>query len=126
MSALARWWHSDLAWSLRHSPVALAALLVAVLCIGSATFAEWVAPTDPFDMGRLELADSRLPPAWQEGGKPQYLLGTDEQGRDILSALMYGARISLGVSGVSVALSVLIGVGLGLLAGYRGAGWTRC
>jgi peptide/nickel transport system permease protein len=122
MSALARWWHSDLAWSLRHSPVALAALLVAVLCIGSATFAEWVAPTDPFDMGRLELADSRLPPAWQEGGKPQYLLGTDEQGRDILSALMYGARISLGVSGVSVALSVLIGVALGLLAGYRG-GW---
>jgi peptide/nickel transport system permease protein len=66
------------------------------------------------------LSDSRLPPAWIEGGSANYLLGTDDQGRDILSALMYGSRISLLVGLASVVLSVLIGVGLGLLSGFAG------
>jgi peptide/nickel transport system permease protein len=118
-----RWWHSDLAHSLRHSPVALLSALVALACLVMAVFAEFLAPTDPFDLSALELMNSRLPPAWSEGGDARFWLGTDEQGRDILSALMYGARISLVVSGVSVALSALIGIALGLLAGYRG-GWV--
>jgi len=83
-------------------------------------FAEFVAPHNPFDLSTLELMDSRLPPAWIEGGSGKYLLGTDDQGRDILSALMYGARISLLVGLASVLLSMLIGVGLGLLAGFAG------
>jgi len=83
-------------------------------------FAEFVAPHNPFDLSTLELMDSRLPPAWIEGGSDKYLLGTDDQGRDILSALMYGARISLLVGLASVLLSMLIGVGLGLLAGFAG------
>jgi len=83
-------------------------------------FAGWVAPHNPFNLATLELSDSMLPPAWMDGGQAKYPLGTDEQGRDVLSALMYGARISLMVGGASVLLSLLIGVTLGLLSGYVG------
>jgi peptide/nickel transport system permease protein len=86
----------------------------------SALFANWIAPHRPFDLATLDLLDARLPPAWLEGGSSKYVLGTDDQGRDILSALMYGSRISLFVGLASVALSMLIGVGLGLLAGFAG------
>lgn len=111
---------SDLAHSFATSPVAIAAALIALLCIGGALFAELVAPHQPFDLATLDLADARLPPAWLEGGSAKYLLGTDDQGRDILSALFYGARISLLVGVASVLLSMLVGVSLGLLAGYVG------
>jgi len=117
-----RWWHSDLGYSFRHSLLAMAAALIAVVCIFCSVFAGWVSPTNPFDLATLELADSRLPPAWMQGGSAKYLLGSDDQGRDILSALIYGARISLVVGLASVLVSVIVGVSLGLLAGYRG-GW---
>jgi peptide/nickel transport system permease protein len=117
---LARAWHSDVGYSFRTSPVAIGAALVAFACIFCAVFANWVAPHQPFDLATLELSDSFLPPSWVEGGNPKYLLGTDDQGRDILSALMYGARISLLVGLASVVLSVVIGVSLGLLAGFVG------
>ena len=117
-----RWWHSDVGYSFRQSPTAMLAGLIAFICVFCAVFAGWVAPTNPFDLALLELSDGRLPPAWLEGGQTKYLLGTDDQGRDILSALIYGARISLVVGVASVILSVLVGVGLGLLAGFRG-GW---
>ena len=94
--------------------------MVASICIFCAAFAGWVAPHNPFDLATLELSDSMLPPAWMAGGQAKYLLGTDEQGRDVLSALMYGARISLLVGGASVLLSLLIGVTLGLVSGYFG------
>jgi peptide/nickel transport system permease protein len=94
--------------------------LVALVCIVCAAAAELVAPHNPFDLKTLDLGDSMLPPAWMEGGGVKYLLGTDEQGRDVLSALMYGARISLFVGFSSVVLSLLIGVSLGLLSGYAG------
>src|SRR5690606_5310724 len=80
-------------------------------------------PHNPFDLASLDLMNARLPPMWQEGGNPDFVLGTADQGRDILSALMYGARISLVVGLASVLLSVVIGVGLGLLAGFLG-GWV--
>jgi peptide/nickel transport system permease protein len=108
-------WHS-----FRRSPLAVLASLVAVVCLGSALFAEGVAPHDPFDLSTLELADARLPPAWIDGGRAKYLLGTDDQGRDILSALMYGARISMLVGFAAVAISLVIGVTLGLVAGFVG------
>ena len=117
-----RWWHSDVGYSFRHSPTAMVAALIAFICIVCSVFAGWVAPTNPFDLAQLELSDARLPPAWLEGGVGKYLLGTDDQGRDILSALIYGARISLVVGVASVLLSVVVGVTLGLLAGFRG-GW---
>ncbi|MBC5765000.1 ABC transporter permease [Ramlibacter albus] len=122
-AVLAGWLDSDVGYSFRTSPVAVAAAVVLAVCVFCAVFANWVAPHDPFDLTQLELGDAHLPPSWVGGGKAKYLLGTDEQGRDILSALMFGTRISLVVSLVSVALSVLIGVSLGLLAGFRG-GWV--
>jgi peptide/nickel transport system permease protein len=117
---LARWLDSDVGHSFRSSPVAMVAAAIALVCIFCSTFAGWVAPHDPFNLSSLELGDARLPPAWTAQGSAKYLLGTDDQGRDILSALMYGARISLVVGVVSVILSMLIGVSLGLLAGFRG------
>ena len=100
----------------------MVAALIAFICLFCAVFAPWVAPHNPFDLATLELSNARLPPAWMEGGSAQFWLGTEDQGRDILSALMYGARISLAVGVTSVVLSVLIGVTLGLLAGFLG-GW---
>ena len=117
---LARWRDSDLWWSFRASPVAMAAAAVAFACLFCALFAPWVAPHDPFDLATLDLADARLPPAWAEGGSARYLLGTDDQGRDLLSALFYGARISLLVGLASVLLSMVVGVALGLLSGFAG------
>jgi peptide/nickel transport system permease protein len=101
----------------------MVAALIAATCLFCALFAPWVAPHNPFDLSTLELSNARLPPAWSEGGNPSFWLGTDDQGRDILSALMYGARISLVVGIASVLLSVFVGVALGLLAGFLG-GWV--
>jgi len=118
----ARWFDSDIGYSFRSSPMAILAASIAFICVFCAAFAGWVAPHNPFDLTTLELSDARLPPAWEAEGKLTYLLGTDDQGRDILSALMYGARISLVVGLVSVLLSMVIGVAFGLLAGFKG-GW---
>lgn len=113
---------SDVGYSFRTSPTAIVAALIAGICVFCAVFAGWVAPHNPFDLATLDLMNARLPPMWQEGGNPAFFLGTDDQGRDILSALMYGARISLAVGFASVVLSVVIGVTFGLLAGFLG-GW---
>ena len=119
-SAWARFLDGDVWHSFRSSPMAMLAAGVALVCVFCALFAGFIAPHNPFDLATLELSDSMLPPAWLEGGQAKYLLGTDEQGRDVLSALMYGARISILIGGASVIVSVLIGVSLGLLAGYAG------
>jgi peptide/nickel transport system permease protein len=111
---------SELWHDFTHSPVAMLATAVALLCLGGALFAPWLAPHNPFDLSTLDLADSHLPPAWLADGRATYPLGTDDQGRDMLSALLYGARISLMVGLCSVGLSVLIGVTAGLLAGFAG------
>ncbi|WP_343629581.1 ABC transporter permease [Roseateles sp.] len=118
--ALRRFLDGDVWHSFTRSPLAMIAAFVALVCLVCALFATWIAPHDPFDLAALELMDSRLPPAWIDGGSTKYLLGTDDQGRDLLSAIMYGARISLLVGVASVILSMLIGVGLGLLAGFVG------
>ena len=118
-----QWWDSDVGYSFRTSPTAIIAALIALVCVVCALFAPWIAPHNPFDLTTLLLDNARLPPSWSEGGNPNFFLGTDEQGRDILSALMYGARISLAVGLASVILSLLVGVCLGLLAGFLG-GWV--
>ncbi len=122
-SLLHRWFDSDVAHSFRTSPTAIVAAVIAFICVFCAVFAPWVAPHNPFDLATLELSNARLPPAWSPEGSRNFLLGTDDQGRDILSALMYGARISLAVGLASVVLSVVIGVSLGLAAGFLG-GWV--
>jgi len=118
--SLGRFFGSDVWYSFRHSPVAMTAAVVAFVCVFCALFANVVAPHDTQNLATLELGDARLPPAWTGEGKATYLLGTDDQGRDILSALMFGARISLFVGIASVIVSVLFGVSLGLLAGFVG------
>ncbi|MFG6416225.1 ABC transporter permease [Roseateles sp. DC23W] len=119
-SALRRFFDGDVWHSFRTSPVAMLAAVIATVFLVCALLAEFVAPHDPFDLATLELMDSLKPPAWVEGGEAKYQLGTDGQGRDILSALMYGTRISLLVGLASVLLSILIGVAMGLLAGFLG------
>lgn len=118
--AFKRFFAGDVWHSFTRSPTAIVAAVIAFICVFCALFAEFVAPHDPFNLATLELMDARLPPAWMNEGSTKFLLGTDDQGRDILSALMYGARISLFVGLASVLLSMLIGVGLGLLAGFVG------
>jgi peptide/nickel transport system permease protein len=118
--ALRRFFDGDVWHSFTRSPVAMTAAVVAAVCIFCALFANFVAPHNTQDLATLELGDARLPPAWMPDGKSSYLLGTDDQGRDILSALMFGSRISLFVGVASVLVSVLIGVTLGLLAGFVG------
>jgi peptide/nickel transport system permease protein len=119
---IAAWLDSDLGHSFRSSPTALAAAAIALACVGAALFAPWVAPHNPFDIATLDLGNARLPPVWYADGRWSFPLGTDDQGRDILSALIFGARISLAVGLVSVLLSMLLGVSVGLVAGYVG-GW---
>lgn len=123
ISLLHRWFDSDVGHSFRTSPTAIVAAVIAFVCVFCAVFAPWVAPHNPFDLATLELSNARLPPAWSPEGSRNFLLGTDDQGRDILSALMFGARISLAVGFASVVLSVVIGVSLGLAAGFLG-GWV--
>lgn len=117
---LARLWDSDVAYSFRASPVAIAAAVVSTVLIVSALFAEWVAPHNPFDLATINLLDASLPPAWHEGGNPKFLLGTDDQGRDVFSAIIFGMRISLVIGIASVLLAVIAGVAIGLLSGYVG------
>lgn len=118
--AVARFLDGDLWYSFKQSPVAMAATLVAAIMIAGAILAPWVAPHQPFDLASLSLNDSLLPPAWSEQGRLTYALGTDDQGRDVLSTILYGSRISLLVGLASVVFASLLGVGLGLLSGYVG------
>ncbi len=111
---------SDLLHAFLRSKITIAAALVTVTLVLAAVLAPWIAPYDPFDLRQLNLLDSHLPPAWLAGGDPGYLLGTDDQGRDVLSTILYGSRISLGVGVLAVGLAAALGIVLGLIAGYAG------
>ena len=115
-----RFFDSDLWHSFTRSPVAVVSAAVTVLFIACTLFAPLVAPHNPFDLASIDLLDSFIPPVWQDGGDPRFLLGTDDQGRDIFSTIIYGARISLGVSFAAVLLAMALGISLGLLSGYLG------
>jgi len=119
-AAAARFFDSDLWWSFSRSPVAVLSAAVALLCIGGALLAPWIAPQNPFDLATLNLSDAFKPPAWAEEGDTAFPLGSDDQGRDVLSAIMHGARVSLLVGVCAVLFSTLLGVSVGLTAGYLG------
>jgi peptide/nickel transport system permease protein len=118
--SFATFWDSDVMWSFRNSPVAIGAAVVTLVMVVTAVFAEWVAPHNPFNLATINLLDASTPPAWGEKGNPKFLLGTDDQGRDVLSAILFGTRLSLLIGLAGVVLSVLMGVGIGLLAGFAG------
>jgi peptide/nickel transport system permease protein len=120
MSWAGRFFDSDVWASFRRSKFTMVAAFVTFLFFAAAILAGLVAPQDPFDPAQLDLLNSRLPPIWSAEGQMPYVLGTDEQGRDILSAILYGLRISLLVGFLGVAFSAVLGIGLGLLAGYLG------
>jgi peptide/nickel transport system permease protein len=107
-------------YSFVHSRVAMISAAVTLIYLTAAVFAPWLAPHDVFDPITLNLVNSFTPPMWVEGGNPAFLLGADDQGRDILSTIMFGARISLLVGFASVVFSVIVGVTLGLISGYVG------
>jgi peptide/nickel transport system permease protein len=115
-----RAWNSDLAYSFRRSKVTVAAGIVTAIYVLSALFAPWVAPHNPYDLAHVSILDAFQPPAWIEGGDSRYLLGTDNVGRDVLSTIIHGSRISLGVGVASVLLAASLGVTLGLISGYVG------
>jgi peptide/nickel transport system permease protein len=114
---------SDLVASFLSSKVTLAAGVVTIILLLAALFAPWIAPTDPFNPATNFLSDSLDPPSFIVGGDPRFLLGTDDQGRDLMSAILYGLRVSLAIGFCSVALGGAIGIGLGLISGYAG-GWV--
>ena len=120
MEAARRFFDSDIWWSFTRNPITVVSAIVAAVCIGGAVLAPWIAPHNPFDLASLQLLDAFKPPAWQDEGAREYLLGTDDQGRDMLSAIMYGARVSLLVGFLAVVMSVTLGVSAGLAAGYLG------
>jgi peptide/nickel transport system permease protein len=111
---------SDLLYSFRRSPLAVASAAVALILILAAALAPWIAPQDPTNVANLNLLNSFNPPLPQEGSDWAFPLGTDEQGRDMLSAIMFGSRISLIVGAAAMIFAVVVGVAVGLLAGYAG------
>jgi peptide/nickel transport system permease protein len=123
-SSLAERWRrladSDLYFSFRRSPVTVGAAVVTGIIILSAVFAPLIAPHDPYDLTTLSLLDAFAPPVWFEDGTWDFMLGTDDQGRGMLSAIIYGARLSLWVGVVSVLFSGIFGVTMGLISGYVG------
>ncbi|MGA1600527.1 MAG: ABC transporter permease, partial [bacterium] len=117
---IGRFLDSDIYYSFRQSPVTIFAFLVTLTLFLAAALAPWIAPHQTLDVKTLDLMNAFLPPAWEPDSDPQFLLGTDDQGRDIFSAIMFGLQISLGVGFASVVVSAVFGTLLGLLSGYVG------
>ncbi len=110
----------EVLWLFFRSPAVMVAAVVALLIIFGATFAPWIAQVNPYDLGSFSLMDGLLPPVWEEFGNPRFPLGTDDQGRDMISSILYGARLSLVIGISAMAIATVLGVGLGLAAGYFG------
>jgi len=122
-STLSRWWQSDVMWSWRRAPVAIISTLLFFVLVFAAVFAPLLAPYTPFDPASLNLMDGFTAPGDTGlGSGSVYWLGTDDQGRDVFSAILYGMRLSLFIGVMSVAFAALLGISLGLIAGYFG-GW---
>ncbi len=119
-SRLAAFLDADLLHSFLRSKLVVVAALLTLAIVAAALLAPLIAPHDPYDLKALSLLDANTPPAWEKDGDPNYLLGTDDQGRDILSTILYGTRSSLLIGICSVLLASALGLSLGLWAGYAG------
>jgi len=105
-----------------HDPSAIVGSVILVIFIIGAILAPWIAPQNPYDLEKLSLDNFLTPPIWMEDGQAPYLLGTDDQGRGILSTIIYGCRTSLIVGFGVVLIAGTFGIIMGLLSGYYG-GW---
>jgi len=103
-----------------NNRIAQIAAVIVIAAVVGALFAPLVAPSNPYDLASFDILDSFLPPAWSKNGDPRFLIGTDDQGRDLLSSILYGMRLSLLVGLSSVAFAALLGTSLGVAAGYFG------
>ena len=111
---------SDTYFAFIKSPTAIISTTILIIIFFSSFFVELIAPFNPFDPSSLDLMEAFTPPSWEEGGMSKFLLGTDGQGRDMLSTILYGSRISLIVGFAAILFSLILGVSLGLTAGYLG------
>lgn len=111
---------SDLWYSFKRTPSAVISAVITFAIVAGALCAPLIAPHNPFDLASLNIMDANTPPVWNAEGSADFLLGTDDQGRDILSAILYGSRVSLFVGFASVLFSMVLGVSLGLISGYAG------
>jgi peptide/nickel transport system permease protein len=119
------WWRrarleNELIYLFLHNRVAQIAAVIALISILGAFLAPLIAPSNPYDLASFDILDSFTPPAWTENGDPRFIIGTDDQGRDLLSAILYGTRLSLLVGLSSVLFAAVIGTSLGVAAGYYG------
>ncbi len=120
LSRWARFKSSNLVYDFFHNKVAMVSFVIFTVFVVATVFAPLIAPFDPYDPLQINIMNSELPPSWQEGADPQFVLGTDDQGRDLWSAILYGTRISLIIGICAVALQAFIGISIGLIAGYVG------
>ncbi len=114
------WLDTDIGWSFRKTPSAWISALVLIVLVATAFLAPLIAPQNPHDLKQVFIDKAELPPIWSKDGELPFLLGTDPQGRDVLSAILYGTRVSLMIGLASVLVSMTIGVAMGLTAGYFG------
>lgn len=117
---LSRMWNTNFVYSFRKNPVAVVSMAIFLLIAAAALLAPWLAPVDPYDPSLFDIMDSELPPVWSDYGDSRFLFGTDDQGRDLWSAILYGTRLSLIIGLCAVALQALLGISIGLIAGYVG------
>ncbi|MGR5120379.1 ABC transporter permease [Vibrio astriarenae] len=115
-----RFKNSDFIYYFVRDKVAMFSFAVFLAFLFAALAAPLIAPSDPYDLGSIDIMNSELPPSWLDGGEPEFLLGTDEQGRDILSTILYGSRLSLTIGFLAVGLQLFLGIVIGLSAGYFG------
>ncbi|KIC15337.1 MULTISPECIES: ABC transporter permease [unclassified Leisingera] len=118
-----RWskiWNSNMGYSFRRNPVAVVSMIVFLLIAIASFLAPVIAPYDPYDPAQIDIMNSEYPPAWVSGSLPEFVLGTDDQGRDLWSTILYGTRLSLLIGICAVALQAFLGISIGLIAGYVG------
>jgi peptide/nickel transport system permease protein len=120
MDAVRRFLDGDVFFSFKRNPLTIAAAAIVLVCIFAAIFAPWVAPHNPFDLKTLNLLDAFTPPSFTGRGNPDYFLGTDDQGRDVLSTIIFGSRMSLLIGLGATMLAMAFGVSMGLMSGYIG------
>jgi len=118
--ALGRFLDGDIFHSFKRSPLVITAATIFAVIVLAALFAPWVAPHNPFDLRTLNLLDAFTPPSWTDRGNKTYFLGTDDQGRDVISAIIFGSRMSIVIGLAATVLAMLVGVTLGLVSGYVG------
>jgi len=118
--ALGRFLDGDIYHSFKRSPLVITAATIFAVILLAALFAPWVAPHNPFDLRTLNLLDAFTPPSWTDRGNKTYFLGTDDQGRDVISAIIFGSRMSIVIGLAATVLAMLVGVTLGLVSGYVG------